>query len=223
MHWATFARRYRGVPNSRLSFNLFNEPAHVSPERHAHVVKLVADAIRAEDPARLIICDAREWGNVPSPELVPLKVAQATRGYQPMGVTHCKASWVNGENMPAPPGPSPRQRFPAPPECRRPAELPADRPRPTPRPRLSCLRVAEGLGSATLLVAADGTPVFGKEFATGPAGQGEWKASKFHDQWKAHQCAYDREYEVSLPPGTRTVTLSNTNGTWISLAAVPID
>lgn len=223
MHWATFARRYRGIPNSRLSFNLFNEPAHVSPERHAHVVKLVADAIRAEDPARLIICDAREWGNAPSPELVPLKVAQATRGYQPMGVTHYKASWVNGENMPAPAWPIPRVSgfLHHPNADGRQSSLRIDFAQPA--AATLRLRVAEVFGSATLLVAADGTPVFGKEFATGPAGQGEWKASKYHDRWKAHQCAYDREYEVSLPPGTRTVTLSNTNGTWISLAAVTID
>jgi hypothetical protein len=26
-HWAAFARRYRGIPNAKLSFHLFNEPA----------------------------------------------------------------------------------------------------------------------------------------------------------------------------------------------------
>ncbi|MDR0328622.1 MAG: cellulase family glycosylhydrolase, partial [Planctomycetaceae bacterium] len=27
LHWATFAKRYKGIPNSRVSFNLFNEPS----------------------------------------------------------------------------------------------------------------------------------------------------------------------------------------------------
>lgn len=31
LHWAMFARRYKGVPNERLSFNLFNEPANIEP------------------------------------------------------------------------------------------------------------------------------------------------------------------------------------------------
>ena len=29
LHWTTFARRYKGIPSSKVSFNLVNEPAQV--------------------------------------------------------------------------------------------------------------------------------------------------------------------------------------------------
>jgi endoglucanase len=96
LHWARFAERYRGVPNEILSFNLFNEPARVDPEAHRRVVERMVEAIRKHDPGRLIICDGRDWGNTAPFELVGLGVAAATRGYQPMRITHYKASWVGG-------------------------------------------------------------------------------------------------------------------------------
>ena len=65
----------------------------------AVVRKLVA-AIRREDPERLIIADGLQWGTVPVPELRELHIAQATRGYTPMEISHYGASWVNGANFP---------------------------------------------------------------------------------------------------------------------------
>ena len=39
-HWAAFAARYQGMPNNRVSFNLFNEPDDkVKPEDHRRVVE----------------------------------------------------------------------------------------------------------------------------------------------------------------------------------------
>jgi endoglucanase len=109
LHWATFARRYKGVPSRNLSFNLFNEPSDVLPEAYAKVVKIMADAIRAEDPDRLIIADGLGYGRKPVPELLPLGVAQSTRGYEPMGLTHYRASWVKGSDLwPAPTWPCAR-------------------------------------------------------------------------------------------------------------------
>ncbi len=223
MHWAAFARRYRGVPNDQLSFNLFNEPAHVPPDQHAQVVKIVTDAIRQEDPDRLVICDAREWGNVPCPELVPLKVAQATRGYQPGGITHYKASWVNGGTMPPPSWPTPQISgflHGSSAEGKQHA-IAVEFLKPT--AATLRLRVAEVFGRAHLVVAANGNPIFDRAFTTGPAGKGEWKSSKHHEQWKTYQCAYDRDYEAKLPGGTRDITVANTNGTWISLSLITIE
>ena len=101
-HWAAFARRYRGLPNRQLSFDLLNEPADLPGEDYARVVKRLVAAIRAEHPERLIIADGLRWGNKPVPQLATLRVAQSTRGYQPMRVSHHKASWVRGENWPEP-------------------------------------------------------------------------------------------------------------------------
>ena len=103
-HWASFASRYRGIPNNQLSFNLFNEPDDkVKAEDHRRVVERVAKAIRDRDPDRLIVCDGRGWATKPPEELIGLKVAAALHDYNPMPLTHYKASWANwNESWPEP-------------------------------------------------------------------------------------------------------------------------
>jgi hypothetical protein len=88
LHWATFARRYRGIPNERLSFNLLNEPDDVDESVYVEVARLLIDAIRREDAERLIISDGLAWGRGPVLSLRDLRVAQATRGYTPMEISH---------------------------------------------------------------------------------------------------------------------------------------
>lgn len=92
--WAMFAKRYREFPSRQVSFDLVNEPANISAEKYAVVVKRVAQAIRAEDPNRLIIADGLQWGRDPVPELIPYQVAQSTRGYDPIQISHYLASWM---------------------------------------------------------------------------------------------------------------------------------
>ncbi len=108
-HWAVFARRYKGEPNSHVSFNLVNEPqrygmANLTPESHRAAIKTAVDAIHDIDPERLIICDGVEWGNRVAPELLDLQVAQSTRFYNPGPLTHYRASWVQQPD-PIPPAP----------------------------------------------------------------------------------------------------------------------
>lgn len=105
-HWETFARRYRGISSADLSFNLVNEPTNenesMSRADHERVMRAAVAAIRAIDPQRQIILDGLSWGNIPLLELADLKVAESCRAYVPMGVSHYKASWVNGQNWPEP-------------------------------------------------------------------------------------------------------------------------
>jgi endoglucanase len=110
-HWKHFAERYKGKPNKEVSFNLLNEPATITNERNSivseamyvEVVKGAASAIRGVDPNRLIIADGLWWGRDPVPGLIDLNIAQSTRGYEPMQVSHYGASWVfGGEKWPAP-------------------------------------------------------------------------------------------------------------------------
>jgi endoglucanase len=98
-HWAHFARRYKDHPNRLVSFNLVNEPTNqVSPGQHRKVVERLVGVIREESPVRLIVCDGRGWARTPIDELVGLNVAGSFHGYEPMGVTHYKASWVEGSD-----------------------------------------------------------------------------------------------------------------------------
>ncbi len=96
--WETFARRYKGVPNDQLSFDLLNEPPGVGDygftrEIHAAVMRRTVAAIRAIDPAREIVIDGIGAGSIAVPELADLGVIHSTRGYQPMPVSHNKATW----------------------------------------------------------------------------------------------------------------------------------
>jgi len=98
-HWAYFARRYRGVPNERVTFDLLNEPGDLPEEAYVRVVRRLVEAIRAEDPQRLIIADGLRWGNTPVPSLAGLGIAQSTRGYAPVQISHFRASWMHGSDQ----------------------------------------------------------------------------------------------------------------------------
>jgi endoglucanase len=97
-HWAHLARRYKGVPNSQLSFDLLNEPPDIPEETYARVIRHLTAAIRAEDPDRLIVVDGLRWGRDPVFNLVDLGVAQSTRGYEPMEISHYRAGWIPGSD-----------------------------------------------------------------------------------------------------------------------------
>jgi endoglucanase len=105
-HWQLFARRYKGIASSKLSFNLVNEPTNPSPlmsrQDHDRVMRATVAKIREIDPDRLIILDGLTWANDPLADLADLNVAQSCRAYLPMGVSHYMAPWVNGETFPPP-------------------------------------------------------------------------------------------------------------------------
>ena len=96
--WGMFAARYKGVPSRALSFDLVNEPANVSAAAYARAVRAAVEAIRRADPGRLVVADGLDYGTRPVHELINLRVAQSTRGYAPFGLTHYKASWVEGSD-----------------------------------------------------------------------------------------------------------------------------
>jgi endoglucanase len=105
-HWRFFARRYRGIPSTELSFDLINEPPVMDPAGYVRVVRALVAAIRAIDPDRLIVADGIDVGRKPVPELADLGIMQSTRGYDPMGVSHYRATWVPGFTADSWPRPS---------------------------------------------------------------------------------------------------------------------
>jgi endoglucanase len=64
-HWAHFARRYRGIPSARLSFNLVNEPKKIDEATYIGVASRLVSAIRTEDPDRLVIADGLDLAWTP--------------------------------------------------------------------------------------------------------------------------------------------------------------
>ena len=97
-HWAQLARRFKGVPNRFLSFDLLNEPPDIPEATYVRVVRHLVAAIRSEDPERLIVADGLRWGRDPVHGLVDLRVAQSTRGYDPMEISHYRAGWIPGSD-----------------------------------------------------------------------------------------------------------------------------
>ena len=98
-HWELFARRYKGVDSTALSFNLVNEPHFPREDRmtladHERVVRRAAAAIRAIDPNRLIVSDGVNVGTAPNLALLDLGIAQSCRAYAPMGLSHYGAEWT---------------------------------------------------------------------------------------------------------------------------------
>ena len=97
-HWASLARRYKGIPNSRVSFDLLNEPPRITEDDYAPVLRGLVSAIRAEDPDRLIIADGIEYGRLPVATFAELKIGGSTRGYDPFPLSHWHAGWVKGSD-----------------------------------------------------------------------------------------------------------------------------
>ncbi|MBK8884711.1 MAG: cellulase family glycosylhydrolase [Bacteroidales bacterium] len=95
-HWRHFAGRYKGIPSSRLSFNLFNEPTGTTEEKHDKVIRSLVKEIRTVDQNRLIAIDGYDFN--PSISLLDLKIAQCARGYTPGVLTHYKSTWNKGND-----------------------------------------------------------------------------------------------------------------------------
>jgi aryl-phospho-beta-D-glucosidase BglC (GH1 family) len=216
-HWALLAKRYRGIPSERLSFDLLNEPAQISGELYAATAKILIAAIRAEDPARLIISDGLDWGNVPCFELADQGVAQSTRGYRPFEVSHFRADWIPGwKDMVTPAWPMPRAAGvlggPGKPELKGPLRIDG------PFTAATRLRLRLGVVSdrGRVVVKADGEVVWDRAFVCGP-GAGEWQEAVFRVEYGIHQNRYDRDYASDIPAGTRAITVENTEGDWLTI------
>jgi len=220
MHWTFFAKRYKGIPSERLSFNLFNEPSGIDPKKHEHVVRIMVTAIRAQDPARLIIADGRQWGKEPCMELLPLKVAQATRGYAPTEISHYKASWMHGaDKMSLPSWPLAKTTGflygPSKKDLKKPLTLQGAFSQAT-RLRIRLSTVSD---KGKIVVKADGKIIWERAFASGP-GKGEWKTVVHKPQWGIYQNVFDRDYEMVIPSGTKLVELDNVDGDWLTLTEI---
>jgi len=221
--WGMFSARYRGIPSTDLSFNLVNEPADVSGARYLRAATLAVEAIRQADPQRLVIADGTNYGRVPVPELVALRVAQSTRGYAPFHLTHYHANWVEGSNdweLPTWPVVAAVNRYlygTQKPELKSALVLRGSFPVGT-ELALTVERVSQ---KAKLVIRADGSSVFEKTFEPA-AGSGEWKESVFQPQWQIYQATYDRTYTTKLSSPGRELRLELTEGDWLTFSRLSL-
>ncbi|MBM3500149.1 MAG: DUF5060 domain-containing protein [Armatimonadetes bacterium] len=71
---------------------------------------------------------------------------------------------------------------------------------------------------AVVQVSLDGQPAWEKEFKAGPEGEGEYKTTKWFEQYNLWQSTFDQDYAIDLPPGEHTISLDNRDGDWITIA-----
>ncbi len=221
-HWRAWAKLLKKYPNERVSFNLFNEPQHVDGATYANVAGRMLRAIQEESPGRLVILDGIEGGTKASPELLKLKTAQALRGYNPFAISHYQAEWAGEWEGVGPPSWPPAGFN---------GYLYGSLKKELQRPLILRGGFEKGgrLGvhvntvsqEGTLLVQADGKTVLRHVFKPGP-GQGEWKESKFSEQWKIYQNRYDKPYEAKIPKRAKIVTVTLIEGDWLTLKSVTV-
>ncbi len=233
LHWRTFAKRYAGIPAKNVSFNLFNEPGHVEIPAFMKVHRTLCDVIRAEDPQRLIICDGMSWGTVPTMELAELQVAQSTRGYMPMEISHYHATWAGDylRDMKEPPtwpivvgngllfcpnkgGITEAQKGPCfislDPQCGE------------GRLRLKIRQVSSSARLVAEALDASGKPtavLFDHEYK--PAdGSGDWEEVIYKPEWNCFQNVYHKDEFITVPVGTKRIRLQVVKGDWLSLEQI---
>ena len=193
-HWGFFARHYRGISNERLSFNLLNEPADISPEVYRTVVTQLVNAIREEDPKRLIIADGIRWGGTPCRELADIGIAQATRGYEPMALTHFGANWVSIARKSPPTWPMPNLSSVVRCAWKENAAMAMTVSGTFPPPAQFNFAVSRVQPNSDLMLAADGKPIF-RQVLSGTS------------EHKAHY-----QFSAEIPEGTRKLVLSASSG-----------
>ena len=97
-HWKMFAKRYKSIPNSQLSFDLINEPPETKDEiPHVRVITALVKGIREEDPNRLIVSDGKDVGRTPVFGLAHLDIVQSAHCYDPLTISCYKAEWIKQE------------------------------------------------------------------------------------------------------------------------------
>lgn len=101
--WEYFAKKYKGIPSSELSFDLLNEPPPIgrggfTRENHQMVMRRTIAAIRAIDPSREITLNGINGGSDAIPELADTGTIHSGRGYDPFTISHYKAEWLPFEH-----------------------------------------------------------------------------------------------------------------------------
>jgi len=109
--WRFFAQRYKGIPSTRVSFNLVNEPDDkgapdeaAGMKNYVRVARQSIEAIRSIDPQRLVTSDGYPGGGAPVKELFDTHALQSPHDYGPFQLTHYRVPWARpmSDQVPAP-------------------------------------------------------------------------------------------------------------------------
>ena len=215
-HWGYFAERYKRVSYKDLSFNLLNEPKSMDENTYVTVIQKAIDKIQRINPDRIIFVDGLNYSREIIPSLKNNKnIIQALHVYDPMTLTHFKASWVAGsDTWPLPVWPM--------------ADIPVYLYGPWQSDYQSSLvlegnfrkdtkltiNVQQVSNKSTMQIKLDGSEIYRKAFiCTSDPGE-DW-TKIILTQW-GYQNISGKDYSVILPSGGTRLTIANTEGDWMS-------
>ena len=214
-YWRLMAKRYRGISNDELTFNLFNEPnAEPQGDEYVRLIAACMKAIGEEDPERAAIADGLESGREPELGAIGIKnLMQSLHAYEPMCISHYEAEWISGSvGIPAwPPSPmlSPICGTGKPPTARSPIiirKMPAG---------LFVIDVNLVNRRGEIYVRADGREIFRKFFVPQPD-DGEWTnlVARTNGEWAGKPV---KKIRIDLPACDR-LEIGLGEGDWVDIS-----
>jgi aryl-phospho-beta-D-glucosidase BglC (GH1 family) len=221
-HWAYFATRYKDVSYNELSFNLVNEPGNVDEFTYMKVMQKAIDKIQSINPDRVIFVDGINTGTAIMLSLKNAKnIIQAIHMYDPFTLTHYKADWVQGsDTWPVPVWPmtdiSQYLYGSWPSQYHSPLVFEGD----FLKDSQITINVLQVSVQSTLQIKLDDAEIFNKAFVCGPDLGEDWTQILL-TQW-GYQNISNKDYSVVLPSNGTRLTITNTDGDWMSLNKITI-
>lgn len=221
-HWIYFAKRYKDIPYNELSFNLINEPKDIDETTYVSLMQKVIDKIQHINPDRVIFVDGLNYSRKLMMSLKGAKnIVQAIHVYDPMTVTHYKASWVSGsDTWPIPVWPmtdiSEYLFGPYQSQYQSSLVLEGNFPKDT----KITINVQQVSIKSTLQIKLNGSEVYKKVFiCSSDLGEDFTKINL--TQW-GYQNISGKDYSVVLPSDGTSLTFSNIEGDWLSMNRITI-
>lgn len=227
-HWAMFARRYKRVPASFLTFNLLNEPTGTDANTYVTLMVEATRRVRKYRTDRPVVVDGLNMGAGLDPLLVEAALKESfilsKHCYEPFMVTHYRAPWIAGSGTwPTPVwppallnsylfGPNKEKN-----SAKRTLRITGY----FPKGATISIRVGQVSMDGRLELRAGEKTVFAKEFRQGP-GPGEWKKAIYSKHWKIYQNIYDREYGVQLKEAAQDISFELVQGDWLTFNEISV-
>lgn len=219
-HWKFFANRYKDIGPEYLSFNLVNEPSGVSSSEYLFVMKMALDSIRSVSPNRIVFIDGLDYGRHLIPELKDEPfVAQSIHCYDPFGLTHYKAEWVDGSSLwPVPLWPmlwvSNYLYGPWKSDLKSPLIIEGNFPQGTE----VIVNVRQVSIESTLQIKNEKTVLFSKRFVCS-ADPGSDFTQVVQTQW-GYQNISNKDFSFTLTSGEGKLIFENSSGDWMTINSI---
>jgi len=221
-HWAYFAKRYKDIPYNELSFNLVNEPGDMDESAYVNVMQKAITRIQGISPNRVIFVDGLNYGRDLVLSLKGTRnVIQAIHAYDPMTLTHYKADWVAGsDSWPVPVWPmtdiSQYLYGPWKSDLYSSMVFEGSFPKDT---RIT-INVQQVSIQSDLQIMLDDDEIWSKAFVCGPDPDEDF-TEVISTQW-GYQNISGKDYSVVLPREGSRLTLTNTDGDWMTLNRITL-